>query len=96
MLPTDMLSAARELDDVRKARTQSSGKGKAEKRFTEVQELLEELNDLSTRLARLLNLDRPRTTTKATKRETRADPTSALMSLEVTRIALDSAPNRPN
>jgi hypothetical protein len=34
-----------ELEDLRKARTEKGSKGKAEKRFTEVQKLLEELND---------------------------------------------------
>jgi hypothetical protein len=48
-----------ELDDLRKARTQAAARGKAEKRFAEVQKLLEELGDFIEKVTQLAECGPP-------------------------------------
>jgi len=57
-----------EVEDIRKARAQASGKGKAEKRFAEVQKLLEELGDLIDKVTQVAECGPPPADDKA-KRE---------------------------
>ncbi len=58
-----------ELDDLRTARASGSNKGKAEKRFTEVQKLLEELNDFISKVTEVAEKGSPPPDDKTTKRE---------------------------
>jgi hypothetical protein len=61
-----------ELEDLRKARAQASGKGKAEKRFAEVQKLLEELGDFIDKVTQIAECGPPPSDDKTPKRETDA------------------------
>jgi hypothetical protein len=58
-----------ELEDLRKARTQSAAKGKAEKRFAEVQKLLEELSDFIDKVTQIAECGPPPPDDKTPKRE---------------------------
>ncbi len=58
-----------ELDDLRAAKTSGSDKGKADKRFTEVQKLLEELNDFIGRVTEVAEKGPPPPDDKTTRRE---------------------------
>jgi hypothetical protein len=58
-----------ELEDIRKARTQAAGKGKAEKRFAEVQKLLEELTDFIDKVRAIAECGPPPPDDKTPKRE---------------------------
>lgn len=58
-----------ELEDLRKARAQASGRGKAEKRFAEVQKLLEELSDFVDKVTQLAECGPPPPDDKTPKRE---------------------------
>jgi hypothetical protein len=58
-----------ELEDLRKARTQSSAKGRAEKRFAEVQKLLEELNDFIEKVTQIAECGPPPPDDKTPKRD---------------------------
>lgn len=58
-----------ELDDLRTARASGANKGKAEKRFAEVQKLLEELSDLIGNLTEIAEMGPPPCDDKTTKRE---------------------------
>ncbi len=58
-----------ELDDLRSARATGANKGKAEKRFTEVQKLLEELNDFIAKVTEIAEKGPPPVDDKTTKRE---------------------------
>lgn len=58
-----------ELDDLRTAKASGSNKGKAEKRFTEVQKLLEELNDFIAKVTEIAEKGPPPPDDKTTKRE---------------------------
>ena len=57
-----------ELDDLRIARASGNNKGKAEKRFTEVQKLLEELNDLIDKVTEVAEKGPPQPDGKTEKR----------------------------
>lgn len=58
-----------ELDDLRTAKASGGGKGKAERRFTEVQKLLEELHDFIAKVTQLAERGPPPPDDKTTKRE---------------------------
>lgn len=58
-----------ELDDLRTAKASGTNKGKAEKRFTEVQKLLEELNDFVAKVTDIAEKGSPPPDEKTTKRE---------------------------
>ncbi|MBN2191667.1 MAG: BREX-6 system adenine-specific DNA-methyltransferase PglX [Polyangiaceae bacterium] len=58
-----------ELDDLRKARAQSTTKTQAEKRFAEAQKLLEELGDFIDKVTQLAECGPPPPDEKTTKRE---------------------------
>jgi hypothetical protein len=58
-----------ELDDLRTARASGNNKGKAEKRFGEVQKLLEELNDLIAKVTDVAEKGPPAPDDKTEKRE---------------------------
>ncbi|NOU34912.1 MAG: BREX-6 system adenine-specific DNA-methyltransferase PglX [Polyangiaceae bacterium] len=58
-----------ELDDLRAARASGTNKGKAEKRFTEVQKLLEELNDFIAKVTQIAEKGPSPVDDKTTKRE---------------------------
>lgn len=58
-----------ELDDLRIAKASSANRGKAEKRFAEVQKLLEDLNDFITRVTEVGEKGPPPPDEKTTKRE---------------------------
>lgn len=58
-----------ELEDIRKARTQAAGKGKAEKRFAEAQKLLEELTDFIDKVTAIAECGPPPPDDKTPKRE---------------------------
>jgi hypothetical protein len=58
-----------ELDDLRTAKTSGASKGKAERRFTEVQKLLEELNDFIAKVTEIAEKGPPPPDDKSTKRE---------------------------
>ena len=57
-----------ELDDLRTARASATNKSKAEKRFTEVQKLLEELNDFIAKVTEVAEKGPPPSDDKAEKR----------------------------
>jgi hypothetical protein len=57
-----------ELDDLRTARASGNTKGKAEKRFTEVQKLLEELNDFIAKVTEIAEKGPPPSDDKTEKR----------------------------
>lgn len=57
-----------ELDDLRTARASGNNKGKAEKRFTEVQKLLEELNDFIAKVTEIAEKGPPAPDDKTEKR----------------------------
>jgi hypothetical protein len=58
-----------ELEDIRKARAQSAAKSKAEKRFAEVQKLLEELGDFIDKVTQIAECGPPPSDDKTKKRE---------------------------
>jgi hypothetical protein len=58
-----------ELEDLRKARAQSASKGKAEKRFAEVQKHLEELSDFIDKITQIAECGPPPSDDKTKKRE---------------------------
>ncbi|WP_438036461.1 BREX-6 system adenine-specific DNA-methyltransferase PglX [Sorangium sp. So ce204] len=58
-----------ELDDLRTARASGNNKGKAERRFTEVQKLLEELNDFIAKVTEIAEKGPPSPDDKTPKRE---------------------------
>jgi hypothetical protein len=58
-----------ELEDIRKARAQSSGKGKAEKRFAEIQKLLGELGDFIDKVTQIAECGPPPPDDKTPHRE---------------------------
>jgi hypothetical protein len=58
-----------ELDDIRKARTEAKGRGKAERRFAEVSKLLEELSDFIAKLTEVAEHGPPAPDDKTPKRE---------------------------
>jgi len=58
-----------ELEDLRTARASGNNKGKAEKRFTDVQKLLEELNDFIARVTEIAEKGPPPPDDKTTRRE---------------------------
>jgi len=58
-----------EMDDLRTARALGNNKGKAERRFTEVQKLLEELNDFIAKVTEIAEKGPPPPDDKTTKRE---------------------------
>lgn len=58
-----------ELDDLRTARASGNNKGKAERRFTEVQKLLEELNDFIVKVTEIAEKGPPPPDDKTPKRE---------------------------
>lgn len=58
-----------ELDDLRTARASGNNKGKAEKRFAEVQKLVEELNDFIAKVTEIAEKGPPPPDTSAPKRE---------------------------
>ncbi|WP_437665378.1 BREX-6 system adenine-specific DNA-methyltransferase PglX [Sorangium sp. So ce1182] len=58
-----------ELDDLRTARASGNNKGKAERRFTEVQKLLEELNDFIAKVTEIAEKGPPPPDDKTPKRE---------------------------
>ncbi|WP_437320722.1 BREX-6 system adenine-specific DNA-methyltransferase PglX [Sorangium sp. So ce385] len=58
-----------ELDDLRTARASGTNKGKAERRFAEVQKLLEELNDFIAKVTEIAEKGPPPPDDKTTKRE---------------------------
>lgn len=58
-----------ELDDLRTARASGANKGKAERRFTEVQKLLEELNDFIGKVSEIAEKGPPPPDDKTPKRE---------------------------
>jgi hypothetical protein len=58
-----------ELDDIRKARTEAKGRGKAERRFAEVSKLLEELSDFIAKVTEVAEHGPPAPDDKTTKRE---------------------------
>jgi hypothetical protein len=58
-----------ELDDIRKARTEAKGRGKAERRFAEVSKLLEELSDFVTKVTEVAERGPPAPDDKTPKRE---------------------------
>jgi hypothetical protein len=58
-----------ELDDLRTARASGNNKGKAERRFTEVQKLLEELNDFVAKVTEIAEKGPPPADDKTPKRE---------------------------
>ena len=67
-----------ELEDIRKARTQAASKGKAEKRFAELQKLLEELTDFIEKLTAIAECGPPPPDDKTPKREVDARFTTDL------------------
>ena len=58
-----------ELDDIRKARTEAKGRGKAERRFAEVSKLLEELSDFIAKVTEVAEHGPPAPDDKTPKRE---------------------------
>jgi hypothetical protein len=58
-----------ELDDLRTAKASGGGKGKAERRFTEVQKLLEELHDFIAKVTQIAERGPPPPDDKTTPRE---------------------------
>ena len=58
-----------ELDDIRKARTEAKGRGKAERRFAEVSKLLEELSDFIAKVTEVAEHGPPPPDDKTPKRE---------------------------
>ncbi len=58
-----------ELDDLRTAKASGTNKGKAEKRFTEVQKLLEELNDFIAKVTEIAEKGPPPPDERTTNRE---------------------------
>ncbi|WP_437300227.1 BREX-6 system adenine-specific DNA-methyltransferase PglX [Sorangium sp. So ce426] len=58
-----------ELDDLRTARASGANKGKAERRFTDVQKLVEELNDFITKVTEIAEKGPPPPDDKTPKRE---------------------------
>jgi predicted RNA-binding protein YlxR (DUF448 family) len=58
-----------ELDDIRKARAEAKGRGKAERRFAEVSKLLEELSDFIAKVTEVAEHGPPAPDDKTPKRE---------------------------
>jgi hypothetical protein len=58
-----------EVDDIRKARTEAKGRGKAERRFAEVSKLLEELTDFIAKVTEVAEHGPPAPDDKTPKRE---------------------------
>lgn len=58
-----------ELEDLRKARAEKGGKGKAEKRFAEAQKLIEELNEFIDKVTVVADRGPPPPDDKTTRRE---------------------------
>jgi hypothetical protein len=67
-----------ELDDLRSARATGTNKGKSERRFTEVQKLLEELNDFIAKVTDVAENGPPPSDDKTQKREVNAKYTMDL------------------